>query len=184
MTALCLLDIMLSDDDVDGILERIKKKHINILVHLMKYYKNNDDDKLTDDYVYDTFQCFVNNKQHIYVNYGNMTKKEISRVRELIWNKMEKDRTARSEFDETNLFKRELFQLFKFTKKLTLFYIDEYQISLWSLLSLIKETSLEQIILEYGFKDYVLTSDLEKKYGDTGYDISKQGKNIIISKRK
>ena len=81
-----------------------------------------------------------------------------------------------------------MFHVFKFTKKLTLWWDDTYQISLWSLLSLIKETSLEQIILKYGFKNYIIESDLEEKYAQAGYNIlSKQGKyirDINISKRK
>jgi len=84
----------------------------------------------------------------------------------------------------TNLFKRELLDIFKFTKKITLrlytgSYI-RYRISLWSLLSMIRKSSLEQIILELGKQSdyddllliYPISSELKSAYNEANYNLS------------
>ena len=91
------------------------------------------------------------------------------------------------------IFNKELFNVFKYTKKITLnlwdyHYEDEddeykerlYSISLWSLLSVIRETSLEEIILELGEQKYYnkllsiypISFELKRAYNDANYNIS------------
>ena len=183
--ALCMLDNILSNTAMID----IKQEDIDVLKHLINHYNENDD-KIIDDYIYDTFDCFVKNKQEIYIRMFNLNQKVYSSIRSIFWHPLEMGWwKARSKEDKTNLFKKELFQIFKFTKKLTLNYNNYYQISLWSLLSIIKTTSLEQIILKKGFEDYIFSSDLRKEYIESGYEIisgtsKDDGYDYMIKRKK
>ena len=90
------------------------------------------------------------------------------------------NRKCRLEGDMTNLFKRELIDVFKYVKIFSFKTDILYTISLLSLLSIIKNSSLNKIILELGAISvlhkvenvYIISSDLKERFNLAGYDIS------------
>ena len=171
--ALGFLDNFLSDTIIeDSITEQTKQNYRNILLHLIANYLKESNHKITDHYIYDTFACFCKNKQELYVDLFKLKSGLFSGIQGVFFG-----------FDY--LFEIELFQVFKFAKKITLDWARQYRISLLSLLSIIKRTSLQKIILLNGFQDYEIASDLAEKYGESGYeiyieDVSSFEANIII----
>ena len=76
MTALCCFDQMLSGQDLEEISKRIKKKHTNILTHLINFVSSLDCDDNDanyngkyDNYIYQTFKCFCKNKLEIIIHF-------------------------------------------------------------------------------------------------------------------
>ena len=191
--ALYCLDSMISNGFVDDNLwAKIKTKHVNILKHLTQNKSRNK----YDNYVYDTFDCFIRNKHFIHIRVNIIAKSSVNKqMRELIMNPIDSWKDAnyakgvkiapRRRKERANLFKRKLFDIFKFAKKVMLQTCYEdylWKISLWSVLDIIKRCSLDEIILELGLqkdykkllKIYPISKELIKKYKEANYDISKK----------
>ena len=85
----------------------------------------------------------------------------------------------------TNLFKKELLEIFKYATKMV-FDIRrpaaKQQISLYSLLSIIKQSSLNEIILHFGM-EYDITIALKEKFNQANYTMSPIKNGCIILKK-
>ena len=175
ITALYCLDQIISGDYMsEESWNGINKEHINILMHFIGFVSSLDDNdnQKYDNYIYQTVNCFIQNKRQININLYKINKDFVnSKIRDLMMHSLEEEDedkkdfvlSSRDVFDPTNLFKRELLDIFKFTKKITLRLYHEYRklkyryrISLWSLLSMIRKSSLEQIILELGKQKIII----------------------------
>ena len=191
------LDAMLSNNYVaDKMWKQIDSKHIKILRHLIgtELNLNGDgnidcDNRIHDDYVYDTFNCFIRNKHQIHIRVPAIATSDINeQMRDLIMHSLALDkkpypRKSRDSADFTNLFKKELVQIFKYTKNIR-FDLNVgpiiSRISLWALLSIIKESKLDGLVLELGKQQhynilrsiYPISTELKEKYLESNYEIS------------
>lgn len=176
---------------------KIGDKEIMILKHFIDYQLNDNVQKIFDSYIYDTWNCFILHKREIcmnlsYVFHQNSNKKMINLLMQglEIEDRANPKNQPREVHDLTNLFRKELLQIFKYATKMIFGLsqyqstisdeVDTYKISLWSLLSLIKQTSLKTIILVLGGKEqyyqlvqiYPISLELKAKYSTFGYKIS------------
>ena len=111
-------------------------------MNIIQKVEDDIDYKKFDEYVYRTFECFINHK--IYIDMHGMDRNFVNDgMRDLVMHSLEKvylDKT-RSSGDMTNLFRKVMIEIFK-PKKITVnFQTGEkekvYIISLWPLLSII-----------------------------------------------
>ena len=156
------------------------------------------------DYAYTTWKCFVNNKDHICINLfsqeGYWNRHGHQMIIDLVMHDIDADEgifgysisdEPRASEDMTNIFKREILQVFK-PKTITITSLYAYRISLWSLLSVIKNYMVDEIILEIGqlwnnlenvsnydkvIAAHPITSELRDAYNSANYTISDFKKN-------
>ena len=112
------------------------------------------------EYVYSTFECFVQHKVHIRLNFLHL-ERYVKEMRNLLLHSMDKSNTnlsqkyvikRRKEGDFDNLFRPELLEIFPHVRTMTIdttvpYCYNKYTISLLSLLSLIERSALQQVVL-------------------------------------
>ena len=90
-----------------------------------------------DHYVYSTWNCFISNKDHIYIDLAAAVSCSNDVVRDLVMHAVDISEMItgpRASGDMTNLFKKEVLQVFN-PKMITITEDRPFRISLWSLLS-------------------------------------------------
>ena len=95
------------------------------------------------------------------------------------------NKIPRDKGDMTNLFKLELLQIFEYAKKMVFDFMEtagKFRISLYSLLSIIRQSSLDEITLRFRI-GYAITTELKELYSEANYDISATEKVCKILKK-
>ena len=200
LESLRCLDALVSDWNNRIFWSSVTDKHLKTVLHFMDYFGSSKaKTRVFDDYIYVLFQCFIRNKQELYLNMEVIYKEEMARklAHPFIMHNIEYGRSdrPRNQFEATNLWKRELFNIFKFANKITM-DLDECQftISLWSLLGTIDGTEMQQVIMKVGSNDkqykydqvYLISSELEEKYHAANFGIEKintMDYTIIITRK-
>ena len=160
MTALSCLDMMMSTEIYPGFWKKIKQKHVKIVKHL---FSKSAAENQFDEYIYETFECFIRSKQQIIVNVPDLNLEEVNdEMRKLMMHRIEPDEKAKSGRngygprrgeDMTNLIKKEFLNTFKYVKKIQFNICDHYnlyRIGLGSLLKIMNGTQIQEVILQVG----------------------------------
>ena len=191
--SLCCLDSLVSNSFInEKVWKKIGIEDVNILRYLIgdnitdnnHNNNNNDNGIIYDNYIYSTWECFLRNKQQIVISMPNMEESYVNaEMRDLIMHSLEfegypyKDK-PRDLGDYTNLFKKQLFQIFCYTKNIK-FITDRYsRISLWTLSEIVSGSGVHEIYLQiYGSYDFVrrqypISPLLVEKYAEINYNIS------------
>eukprot|EP01084_Bolivina_argentea_P291447 500911_1 len=139
---------------------KIHKKDVIIIENLINNILHKPTTKRFNDYVYSTFLAFCNNKKEIILDLSKLIKADAKMVNlimySLDWNYTSTDYGTlklRNDNDSTNLFRTELFDVFKNVKTIRIMTTTSkgqksYTIALLRLLSLIESSSLEKIIIK------------------------------------
>ena len=168
----------------DGNGEKASNNDVFIIDSLMKNALGKPTTTKFDDYVYSTFQCFVQNKQQIILDLDGLNDTN-NKMRELIMypldganlKKGEKEK-KRDIADFINIFRSETFKILKNVKNVIIMTTDvtgeiSYSLSLSLLLSLIKSTSLEKVIVKattFNGNDSDLNEDDDEYDSDKEYN--------------
>ena len=165
--ALAYFDSMISGSSISKKVSRdITDKHASLISSLFYQFLNKKEEKNMiglDEYIKSSFQCFVQNKVNICLSYpylGDVFQVN-EKMRNLILYKLESNldfKISRDDGDLTNLLRIELLRVFHNVRTVELITNiaggnkkGSITISMISLLSVIKDTSLQRIfILSYG----------------------------------
>eukprot|EP01084_Bolivina_argentea_P271770 462515_1 len=173
---------------------KIKTAHTEIIKCLINHTLGKQITKKIDPYIYSTFECFCQSKQQIALDLYQL-KKADEKMRNLIMYSMDecvhfrvyKEEKARVDTDFRNLFRSQIFQIFKniktvIIKTTSVGGILSYSLSIFGLLSLIEPTSVNKVIVKavaiYGESNNWITSlwtsssTIKKKYNEQNYSIS------------
>ena len=164
----------------------INHVHETLLRHLIDNYLNPQKyDRKLDDYTYDTFECLVDHKDHICIDIHVVGVQEVNNMmRDLVVHGTKSGYVdkAISMGDMTNVFKNDLLEIFKPKTIVIQNWHGRYtfMISLWSLLSVIKDSVVQEIALLLGpakeceklTKMHPITSELRDAYNLANYTIS------------
>ena len=184
MKSLSCLDAMMSGGIDSNYWKSITDSHIQIIKHLMESHGETEKKHLLDQYIYQTFDCFIRSKHEIEVNALSLSNKKANKkMVNLMMHPMERreygEYKGRDKYEMTNLIKREFLSVFTSINKI---FLDmRYNtISLYSLLRVIEGLPLETVIVQLGyqyeydkFKEiYLISTELEEKYNTANFDIS------------
>ena len=156
MYSLYYLDTMLTGGDTRYDM-RIKDDDVFILRHLMNKVLNKKEKKEPtkkfDDYLYQTFDAFIQNKTHIvldlYYLYDTKDRRIISLLMNNILKRGRRESSSLSDKDMNNLFKVEIFEIFKNIQNIIIVDVDgEYSFSMFALLSVIELSGVQQITIK------------------------------------
>ena len=185
-------DIILSGGFAEAqIWSEIQQKHVKILKHLIDLQlkdEGNANKKKLHSYIYDTFNALIRNKEEIHISTGQIMAQEANQeMIDMILHPIEREAknvesvtdNPRGRGDMSNLFKKDLLRIFKYTPKIVMVLDPYYKISLWSLLSVIEQSSLQEIVLQIGeqhyydklMKIYPVTTELRERYSEANYNI-------------
>lgn len=177
--AITALDSLLTADTTANSLKGMDNKKASIIKELIEYKLISGKKQIFDKYVYDTFECFINHKETIsfipYYFYEENMKdeklldlliyeyKDTKRLTNVIsWDDVD---------DRRNLMKPEIFQVF--TNLKTINVSIEYPVSLLALLSMIKDTSVENVampvIASTLFPSSSVLKSIESEYKKEGF---------------
>ena len=141
--ALCLLDQCLSDEKPESKYQ--SGKHIKILNKLFNYKLDKTEEKEFDEYVLDTFRCYVSHKQELVISLDHMDYVKNKDRLKVIFYSLEKQDKIRSNDDYTNLMKKELFTIFTKVERMSITVNEYWTLSIYQLLIMIESTSLQQV---------------------------------------
>ena len=189
--ALCYLDASLTGASM-GELD-VGKKDIIIISSLFAWIKGGYTDKKLDEYIYKTFQAFINNKKQITIALDALSYAKNKDMIDLIlyslgknWDHNNKKKKKNGN-DQSNLLRTETILMFKNVTKVVIDTHMFYCVSLTELLLLFSTTQIEQVIIK-ATTDFnnnswirILLGDSEKRIG-----ITKQykQKNLNIKTKK
>ena len=189
MFVLYVFDFMLSGEQMRAkYWAGMDPKQIKVLVGLFSNQLNQQTLIKCEPYITGTFNCFIENKTHISLRIDEYMEDFHPDIRDLVLHPIEKRLINRCDGDYTNLFKLEVLRVFKNVKSIFIDLSDlslddgvwkYYGVSFTSLLSIIKLSSLDQIILQLGgmwiqkevLKCYSISSSLEKEYNEQHFKI-------------
>eukprot|EP01084_Bolivina_argentea_P306808 530231_1 len=135
----------------------ISNKEKKLLLHLWKRSLGHIEEQQQQKYakyIYDTFKCFRNHKKQI--NLGLASLKTMNEeFRNLIMYNIEggpsgNQRFKKREFtDKTNLFRKEVLEVFQNVKTVIFRFNYDYSLSMLDLLELIESSEVEQVIIRF-----------------------------------
>ena len=138
-----------------------------------------------NQYVYDTFSCFINHKEEILINIAKLAKYAMDKeILNLIFYELDCDVTDEDiiNTNNKNLVKPKFLRIFKNVNRLDIWTKDnenEYRLSFLSLLSIIKNTWIETVQIsaegeETWLEELSLSSsfiDIVEKYKNAGFEL-------------
>ena len=155
--ALSYFDSIISGNRDPYTSRQITDKHVSMLLGLFNHELNDDDggkEMQFDDYLLATFKTFIHHKAQIVLDYNDVDYiLTNSKIRDIIMYPMAKSKEKRDGNDTINLFKPSILQIFTKVKSITLNISNGYEcwsISLVKLLSIIKDTSVQQVHVSLG----------------------------------
>ncbi len=142
--SLYCLDNMLSGGQHYGI--KVTDNDAHVIRDLFNYILKQPTTQTFDQYVYDTFTAFVNNKMMISLRLDTLW--TVNKLfRDLIMHSMVKHTILQDESSDINSPKEYLFTIFPHVKSLIIETRNEFWISIKHLLSLAEQTLLRQVIV-------------------------------------
>eukprot|EP01084_Bolivina_argentea_P248814 416283_1 len=171
-------------------------KDREMLIHLMKWKLGEHLQRKCPQYIYDTFDCFCKHKKQISLNLKQLRKMN-KNITDLVMNNIEKSAKVREISDKTNLFRKQMLDLFENVTNLTIvcwnqsgdIYHDRdifhdpysYSLSLSTLLTLIESSGIQHVVIElesmyYKYDDHNIdllwVCGVQQQYERKGYKIS------------
>ena len=155
--ALAYLDTILTGGEQYNV--KVSASDISVMKHLFNSHLNQTSVVKFDSYICDTFAAFIQSKQQISLDLYELYRAN-SEIRELLMYEMDEKDTfngekevKRGENDFSNLFRAEMFLIFKNVKTLIIksthgFGNKSYSLGMECLLSLVHSTSLKQVIVK------------------------------------
>ncbi len=185
---LCYFDMMVSGAGLDG---DIKRKHISVMTGLIKNILGEETMAKFDDYILETFKCFLVSKEQMVVDLEQLYQFGKKEMVNLIMNEIEKGEKVRNSTDNKNLIKKQIFDVFKNIKKMVIIstsrwllkrWLSSFSFSLSGFLGIIEKTSLEKVIVKAVVRTWKndswlsllwksSSSEIEKQYEQKNYNI-------------
>eukprot|EP01084_Bolivina_argentea_P038061 70380_1 len=140
---------------------KINSAQCNVILSLIKWKLTQQTDKKFNKYVYDTFECFCRNKKKISLKFDELVSAD-QEIVNLIMHNIEAGYDQKGEFEQTNLFRKQLFDIFPNLQTVVLQTscgpYEFYSFSLFGLLKLIHSTQFKQIIIKARYTENWITS--------------------------
>ena len=145
--AMCLLDQCLSNEKPEQ--KYISGKYIKILRRLLDHKLDEKEERKFDEYIYDTFDCYINHKQKFEINFDLVNsvknKDKLDKLNVIFCSLVMKKDKIRGKDDFANLLRKELFTIFTNVAEMRIDVNEYWTISILELLSVIESTSLQQV---------------------------------------
>ena len=152
MSALYYFDALITGSSGIKDLEKISKNKLIISSLLRWKNKGKKNDIPFEQYIYDTFDAFIQNKEHIVVDLTYVEQAD-KKMGDLIVYGLEICDEAKEDDDKTNLLREETMMVFANVKSVVIQTTElegdyQFALSLLSLLCLIKRTLWQQVIVK------------------------------------
>ena len=190
--SLYLFDSLISGINVgSAVWKKIDSTHGQIVKHLIQSQSIDNTQGVYDDYIDNTLKAFIQNKLEINIwMYYTSFQWINDDMRNLIMHKTEMvknidEAESRTDGDMTNSVRTDFLNIFSNVKKITLrlcYKKKLWVISLESLISIMQQSSLDEIILVLGrvvkieydklLKLYPISTDLKHKFNEANCDLS------------
>ena len=191
ITALCYFDTLTSGMHDKYTKKRITGEHVKVLKGLFNYFSG-DQTMRFNPYMLQTFQAFVKAKTSIKIHFTYFSDPEFTEpaIRELIINNTQQSEhvSRRTANDDANLLNPQILTVFTAIKTITLEATQGpsrgpqgcFTMSFLKLLSLIKNTSVQKVIIDEGGsyeKRWIMSlwnassSELIEEYRKSNFDI-------------
>ena len=164
-----------------GIIETVEMYQLNpgknakgVIYHLFKYKLGQNPEPKMDKYLYETFDAFVRNKEHIFINLEYLRRAKESMYK-LLMHSIEKGDEFKDDSDETNLIRPACATIFKKTK--TLYIVASfYSFSLIGFLSVLQLSEWQKVTIAAYWASKLWGSSkrvaIEKEYQSKNYKIA------------
>ena len=159
---LCYFDAMLSgylSDELDGL--KICDKEIELISSLMKWKLGHTQQMKYPKYIYDTFECFCMHKTQIILHLFALEDMNEG-LRDLILYGLERSKRSRMIGDKTNLFRKEILDIFENVNSLIFPFCQKYSFSMLGLLQLIESSEIQKVTIRFTYEEDNWFSRLSK----------------------
>merc|ERR1712228_122903 len=126
-----------------------------VIEHFFKWKKGQNPQPKMDKYLYETFEAFIRNKEHIMINLWNLSHAKESMYK-LIMHSIEGGKELKDDTDKTNLIRNEIAAIFQKAKTVHII-AGYYSFSLIGFLSVLQTSKWQKVTIKGKW-----TSDLWK----------------------
>merc|ERR1712228_305280 len=140
-----------------------------VIEHLFKWKMGQNPEPKMDNYLYETFEAFIRNKEHIMIRLYYLEDAKESMYK-LIMHSIEKEIKLRDDLDKTNLVRCDLATIFDKAKTVHI-DADRYSFSLIGFLSVLQASKWEKVTIE-GKWISDLWESIRKQYEQQNYRIN------------
>merc|ERR1712228_462240 len=158
-----------------------------VIDHLFKYKLGQNPKPRMDNYLYETFDAFIRNKEHIAINLEYLSQAKESMYK-LIMHSIERNNNLKDDSDKTNLIRPVLAEIFSNVKTIHIEALS-HSFSLVGFLSVLQESEWKQVTItsfSYGWISKLWQSSkresIEKEYQSTNYKIEQDRGILTIMK--